>query len=97
MNQSDGNRGYPAGRDWSTGARIVAATNHVEDGHLDLTAGAMTFQTKACRKPMMVTCPAVFKVVLSKIGRITIERLVETNFPDCGPLFAVICIGPVGK
>ena len=50
MNQSDGNRGYPAGRDWSTGARIVAATNHVEDGHLDLTAGAVDVPNKGLQE-----------------------------------------------
>ena len=50
MNQSDGNRGYPAGRDWSTGARIVSATNHVEDGHLDLTAGAVDVPNEGLQK-----------------------------------------------
>ena len=42
-----------------------------------------------------MTCPVVaFNEAVSKIGRVAIELLVVTNFPDIGPLRAVICIGP---
>ena len=50
MNQSDRNRRYPAARDWSTGARIVSAANSIEDGHLDLTAGAVDVPNEGLQK-----------------------------------------------
>jgi len=49
----------------------------------------------ACMKPTMVTCPAAFNEAGSKMGRIAIELLVVTKFPNFGPLLAVIFAGPV--
>ena len=49
----------------------------------------------ACKNPTIVTLVAIAEV-LSIIGIVTIELLVETGFPDCGPLPAVIFIGAVG-
>src|SRR2546428_6721301 len=58
----------------------------------------MTSTMNTCRKPTTVTCPvAGLKEAGSvlKIGRVATELLVVTNFPDSGPLRAVISMGPV--
>src|SRR5271170_6535300 len=49
----------------------------------------------ACKNPTMVTLVAI-SPALSMIGMVTIELLVETRFPDCGPLWEVSFIGAVG-
>ena len=50
MNQSDWYRRDAAARDWGAAARIIAATDHVEDGYLDLTAGTIHVPNKSLQK-----------------------------------------------
>ena len=59
-----------------------------------------TEMTNACRNPTTVTGyggVVLIGLVVSMIGMVTIELLVETKLPDCGPLFDLITGGPVGN
>src|SRR6266496_4433238 len=59
----------------------------------------VTVSIKPCRNPMIFTSPGgiVMAVELSMIGKAAMDRLVEASCPENGPLWAVICIGPLGK
>jgi len=50
VNQPDGNWRSSTAGDRRTGARIVSAANSIEDGHLDLTAGAVDVPNEGLQK-----------------------------------------------